>query len=76
MDKEPKITMFEGIIAGNRFFSSYEPDKDQTKLDNGIVAYRILGYADSTEEAQLKLYGRTYPLDSKEPIVDVSQRIS
>src|SRR6056300_618306 len=41
----------EGIEDGNRFFTKNMPDKDQTRLYDGTVAYRILGYANTSEEA-------------------------
>ena len=57
-----KLVLLEGIKRLNRFFSGYTPGEDPARLSDGTVAYRVLGYADSVEEAQMKLYGRTFPL--------------
>jgi hypothetical protein len=48
---------------GNRFFSCNDPDKseeEKCKLIDGTVAYRILGYADTSEEAQRIIYGSNH----------------
>ena len=61
MDAHPKFALFQGVIEenlGQRFFSDNCPEKDQTKLNDGRVAYQIIGYADTVEEAQTKLYGK------------------
>jgi hypothetical protein len=62
-DNEPdpntaKYALFKGIQMGNIFFSANSPGEDMTKLADGTLAYEIIGYADSSEEAQCKLYGR------------------
>lgn len=49
--KTAEFAVFEGIKAGNRFYSLNCPDEDQTRLSDGTVAYRILGYADTPDEA-------------------------
>ena len=54
-----KYVLLEGIENFNRFYSTNSND-DPTKLSDGTVAYRIIGYADTPEEAQTKLYGRVY----------------
>jgi hypothetical protein len=36
-------------------------------LEDGTVAYRILGYATSITEAQIKLYGLTFRFGKKIP---------
>jgi hypothetical protein len=58
MSKPPKFILLRGIERGNIFFSANNPNRDQTKLIDGTVAYEIIGYANSTKEAQTKLYGR------------------
>jgi hypothetical protein len=55
-----KYVILEGIEAHNRFFTQYD-GSDQTKLVDGTMAYRVLGYADSVEEAQTKLGYITEP---------------
>jgi hypothetical protein len=55
----PKFALFRGVIPGvnkgQQFFSINHPEEDQTKLLDGTVAYEIIGYADTEEEAQQKL---------------------
>jgi len=63
VEKDKELIIVEGLIAGNRFFSTNIRGYDERLLANGKVAYRILGYADTSAEAQLKLYGETFPLD-------------
>ena len=58
--RSAKFVLLKGLEQGNRFFSSYSEDEDPTKLLDGTVAYAIIGWANSVEEAQLHLYGRTY----------------
>lgn len=45
-----------GIEHGNRFYTSWTPGKstpeDIVKLADGTVAYEILGYAETIEQAQ------------------------
>lgn len=48
----PKYVALEGLANGNRFYTGYDPDKDPTKLHTGKVAYKVLGFADTDEEAQ------------------------
>lgn len=66
----PKFTLFEGLEYRNRFFSMHTPDKDETRLADGTVAYKILGYANTVEEAQRKLYGHYEPLKDDILIVE------
>ena len=49
--KTAKFVCLEGIEMRNRFWSVNNPDEDQTKLFDGEVAYKILGYADTPEDA-------------------------
>lgn len=39
-----------------KFFTTNNPGIDQTTLVCGTIAYRVLGYADTIEEAQQMLY--------------------
>ncbi len=57
---EHKYVILEGIEHGNRFFSTYTEGEDPTKSAEGETWYKILGYADSVGEAQIKLYGRSF----------------
>lgn len=56
-----QFVLLEGIKHGNRFFSAHTPGNDPTKSATGETWYRVLGYAATVEEAQHKLYGRSYP---------------
>lgn len=60
-----KFIILQGIIKdvnrGQRFFTTYTEGEDQTKLLDGTVAYKVIGHAETVAEAQVKLYGRTYP---------------
>ena len=53
-----KFILLQGIQCRNKFFSTYLPHEDQRKMANGEIAYDILGYATSIEDAQRALYGR------------------
>lgn len=50
----------EGIEYGNRFFTMNDETRDASKLSDGTVVYKILGYADTCEEAQKIIYGPDY----------------
>jgi len=58
---KPEMAIYQGIQQSNRFFSGCKHDQDERRLADGTIAYRIIGYANSTDEAQLKLDGRTWP---------------
>jgi hypothetical protein len=58
MSAKKKFVVLQGLAERNRFFTSHVPGTDPTKLDDGTLAYRILGYAHSVEEAQVMLYGK------------------
>lgn len=57
-EKSPFVIL-RGVAHGNRFFSCNN-GSDPTKLTDGTVGYTILGYADTVEEAQIALFGRSY----------------
>ena len=59
-DATPKFVILEGLEECNWFFTSYEPGRDPTLSASGEKWYLVLGYADSVEEAQVKLYGRAW----------------
>jgi len=57
MDSTKPFVCLEGIQHGNRFFSRNSPgDGDPTKSAKGETWYRVLGYADTPEEARRILY--------------------
>lgn len=72
-DKSPFVIL-RGIKEGNRFFSCND-GSDPTKLTDGTVAYTILGYADTVEEAQIiqpmlaRTNGNNYPSDWFEKVM-------
>lgn len=47
--------VLKGIREGNKFFTSFNGD-DPTRLATGEVAYEVLGYANTVEEAQKILH--------------------
>jgi len=55
-ESSKRFILLEGLDQGNRFTTTNTPGEDHTKLYDGTVAYKILGYADTIEEAQGKLY--------------------
>jgi hypothetical protein len=59
----PQFVILEGIQDKNAFFTTRERT-DMTTLADGTIAYRVLAYCDTVEEAQTFLYGRTYPIPS------------
>ena len=53
------FVILQGVLAVNifdRFFTTNH-ENPETMAD-GTVAYKVIGYADSVAEAQMKLYGR------------------
>jgi hypothetical protein len=61
--EDTKFVVLMGLEARNRFFTSYTPDHDYTKLGDGTVAFSVLGYTRTTGEAQTALFGRSYVCD-------------
>lgn len=57
-DAQKKFVLLEGIRNGNRFFTLNDTESDPTRGCTGNAWYRIIGYADTVEEAQIKLYGK------------------
>ena len=56
-----QFVLLVGLEERNRFFSPWKVgDSDPTKLSNGAVAYHVLGYTETVEQAQIALYGRSY----------------
>lgn len=52
------LVCLEGIEHGNRFYTSCsDKDEDHTRLKDGTVAYKVLGYADTPDEALEILHG-------------------
>ena len=49
------FVVLKGIKEGNKFFTSHD-GTDPTKLANGEVAYEVLGFANTVEEAQKILW--------------------
>jgi hypothetical protein len=53
-----KYVALRGIEKGNMFYSMHLPASDETRLADGTLAYEILGYANTDEDAR-KLCGWT-----------------
>lgn len=51
------FVLLEGLKDENRFMCCWEANHDFTKLSDGTVAYRVLGYCETSAEAQIFLYG-------------------
>jgi hypothetical protein len=62
--KTPKnnFVLLQSIKTNDRFFTSYKEGDEPTKSAGGEIWYTVLGYAETVEEAQKKLYGRHFPL--------------
>ena len=58
--QKKKFVLLEGIETDNKFFSLNTPERDPRCSANGELWYNIIGYADTVEEAQIKLYGRVF----------------
>lgn len=57
---ESKFVILQGLKEGNRFFSMFSPGDEPRKLTDGTVAYRVLGYSATVDEAQVFLYGKSF----------------
>lgn len=58
-----KFVLLEGVTEKNegcRFFTIYDGQSDPTKSEKGDTWYKIIGYSNTVEEAQIKLYGRSF----------------
>ena len=61
-DPKPKLVLLRGVTEANfgqRFMTTNGPD-DPTKSAKGETWYEIIGYAETVQEGQMKLYGRVY----------------
>lgn len=63
-DQPHKFVCLLGIkrhdnVGGNKFFSDNKRHS-VTRLLDGSIAYKVIGYADTVVDAQMILYGRTY----------------
>lgn len=67
--KEPQYIALEGLKQGNRFCTSFSnrgvhEDPAPEKLNDGTVAYKVIGYFVTLEDAQDFLFrriGRVFP---------------
>ena len=60
---DKNFVLLRGAIDSNRynrFFSTHIPGQDPTKSHTGETWYEVIGFADTIEEAQRKLYGRVF----------------
>lgn len=57
--RKPLMIILQGLVEGNSFFSTFSSVVDNPMLlVDGTKAYRVLGYANGSEEAQIFLYGK------------------
>jgi hypothetical protein len=64
VESNPTYVCLEGLKEGNRFYTGYTEGSDPTKLASGEVAYKVLGYADTGDEARRILgYGNDPEID-------------
>jgi hypothetical protein len=54
----PKFILLRNPRTLDRFFTTHNPESDQT-VCQGVPTYEVLGYAETVEDAQVKLYGRS-----------------
>ena len=62
MKRSNKVFVLLRSENGSRFFTFNKEGVDPTVLYDGTPAYEVIGYAETVEEAQVKLYGKAYPL--------------
>jgi hypothetical protein len=63
-DKNSPYIVYRGLEQGNKFFSTNnpnEPESEKVKLDDGTVAYEILGYAETPDEARAIIWPKRQP---------------
>jgi hypothetical protein len=70
----PRYVLLKGK-AGNRFFSSYDgyARYEVMKLNDGKVAYEIIGFADTVAQAHRKLYGAKHAQFSREVRIEAKK---
>lgn len=57
--RKPLMIILQGLAEGNSFFSTFSSVVENPMLLlDGTKAYRVLGYANGSEEAQIFLYGK------------------
>jgi hypothetical protein len=52
---EPTFVLLRGLEHGNRFYTTNGGEHDPRYLANGKLAYEIIGYAETSKEAEGKL---------------------
>jgi hypothetical protein len=52
MENEKTFVVLEGIKLRNRFYTTNRPGSDPTKSASGEEWYRVLGYANTGDEAR------------------------
>ena len=55
--KTAEYAIVKNIKNQSVFYTINNPKRDQTKTADGLVTYEIVGYANSPEEAQIKIEG-------------------
>ena len=60
-DKYKQYVILKGIELGNTFYSlndPNEPEEDKCKIYTGETAYKIVGYVNSSDAAEMAIQGR------------------
>ena len=60
--KDKPFLILQSLKYGNYFITSNcdKSEEEKCKLSNGKTAYKIIDYADTIKEAQIKIYGRSF----------------
>ena len=60
-----KYCTLQSVEFGHKFITAFNPEKDTEEsicfMSDGTKAYRFLNHHDSIAEAQISIYGRSYP---------------
>ena len=72
-----KLVVLEGLEHHNRFYSTYTGGgEDPTITRDGKVSYKVLGYADTDEEARAILYDAVELRERALTAVTVEDRVA
>jgi hypothetical protein len=57
LDVSRRFIVLQSIEHGSKFYSTNTRGGDPRKLATGELAYRVIGYADTDEQAQKIVFG-------------------
>lgn len=77
------FVVLRGLKEGNTFFTAYtgKPEDEQVRLADGTVAYEIVGYANTVEEAQEMIrqsyikHGTTWRVEIMKYLMEMERQI-